>query len=104
MKRFKGVFFLKPPYEEAEFDYQVVNDIIHYDSNYSCIIVKALYYDLSLFLDGLSLIITEKGSRVSHITLMARERNIPIIKIPKIINMIPSLGRLIIKNEEIEFK
>ena len=104
MKKFTGLFLNKPSYEKAEFEYQIIGDVRNYNSNNNCIIVKALYYDLSLFLDGLSLIITEKGSRVSHITLMARERNIPIIKIPKIINMIPSSGRLIIKNEEIEFK
>jgi phosphohistidine swiveling domain-containing protein len=101
----KGNFIVKKDIENRRYKYEIVDDILDYKGN-ECIIVHNLNPDFTLFLNNLSLIITEKGSPLSHLAIIAREYEKPVLAVENITKKIPERGELSIvcKNEHVEIK
>ena len=81
--------------------YEILKDINKYSGS-SCIIVKTPLPDLVLLFGSLKLLITETGSLLSHLSIVARENNIPVILVPEIISKIKEKGVLNIENGFLE--
>jgi phosphohistidine swiveling domain-containing protein len=100
---FKAEFLSKPIQDINNIKYKVIENI--QDCNdCKCIIVKTLSPDYALLLDSIDLIICETGSVLSHLAIIAREHNKPIILIQDIIEKIPKSGDLSINNNIIKIK
>lgn len=101
----KGNFIVKQNIENKIYKYEVVDNILNYEGN-ECIIVYNLNPDFTLLLNKLSLIITEKGSQLSHLAIIAREYEKPVLFVENITKKIPKKGELSIvcKNEDVEIK
>ena len=82
--------------------YKVIESVLGFDDGAECIICKTLNPDFSIILPSLSLIITETGSPLSHLAILARERNIPVLLVPEILQNIPQKGKLNFENNKIE--
>ena len=72
--------------------------MLDYENNVECVICKTLNPDFSIILPSLSLIITETGSVLSHLAILARERNIPVVLISDITSKVPETGVLNYEN------
>jgi phosphoenolpyruvate-protein kinase (PTS system EI component) len=82
--------------------YQVINKIEKVNSR--CIIVKNLNPDYYLLFSSVSMIITEHGSPLAHLAIVARERNMPVLLAEGILSKIPRKGRFSIKGGMIEIE
>jgi phosphohistidine swiveling domain-containing protein len=80
--------------------YEIINKIK--EPTAETIIIKTLNPDYYLLLGKIKLIITENGSALSHLAIVAREQNIPVLLVENIINNIPEKGSLTIKNETVK--
>jgi len=87
------------------FSYQVINSINEF-KNKECLIVKTLNTDYSILLDQISVLISEKGSELSHLALIARDYSKTIIIMDKIIDKIPKEGKIYISfdNENVQIE
>jgi phosphohistidine swiveling domain-containing protein len=84
--------------------YKILDSIEDFDENCECIIVKTLDPDYYLLFGSVKLIISEKGSSLSHLAIVGREHNMPIFLIEEIISKIPKEGVLSIKDKSIEIE
>ena len=101
MKEYKGTYLLKEYPLDIQSNYQVINNVIDYDKTSKCIIVKSLNPDYYLLFGSLDIIITEKGSALSHLAIVGMEYGVPIIRIDEIISKIPEKGVVSVKNNVI---
>jgi len=69
--------------------FQVISDIRQFKKTTLCIIIPSLNPDFSLLLGFIKVIITQTGSSLSHLSILAREHQIPILKISNIIARLP---------------
>ena len=68
--------------------------------NTTIIVVSGLYSEYVLYLGRIQLIISQAGSSLSHLALVAREQRLPIIVSPSITTRLLSpLGELIIEKD-----
>ena len=94
----RGKFIVQPSKSLTSLKYKKINEID--DIKCSCIVVKTLNPDYYLLFSKLKLIITETGSPLSHLAILAREHNIPIFLAET--KNIPDEGTLSILNDEIQ--
>ncbi len=85
-------------------DYKIIEEVREYENSMKCIIIKNMHPDFTLLLGSISLIISEKGSPLSHLAIMAREYGIPVVLIPGITSEIPKQGSLSINEEVVKFE
>jgi len=84
-------------------NYQLLTDVRQFEPKTDCIITSSLNPDFSLVFGFIKAIITEAGSTLSHLSILAREYQIPIIRIPNLISKLPSMGKLQIYTSKIIF-
>ena len=99
--RFKGQTLVKPTAAIGPITYQVIEDIRTFDKDTACVIVPFLDPNLFLLFGHLSLIVTEKGSVLSHLAILALEHGIPVVLVSGIIKAVPPAGNMSLKNGEI---
>jgi len=101
----KGNFIVKETINNKVYKYKIIKCVLDYKGE-DCIIISHLNPDFTLLLNKVSLIITEKGSPLAHLAIIAREYQKPILVVENITNKIPKKGELsvICKNENIEIK
>ena len=97
--KFKGKF-LTGKSDFPETSYEVVQGVREVKSK--AIIVRSLNPDYYLLLGSINLIITENGSELSHLAIVAKEQNVSIFLAEDIIKKINKKGKLAIKNEILE--
>jgi len=93
----RGKFLVDTAKTLDKLSYKVIQGI----EGCQCIVVKTLNPDYYLLFNGLKLIITETGSPLSHLAIVAREHKIPIFQVESIKN-IPAKGTLSIHQNEIK--
>ena len=71
-----------------DLNYMKLNNVLEYNEKFKCIIIPSLHPDFSIIISSISLIVTEEGNSLSHLAIIARERDIPIIQIKGIFNKI----------------
>lgn len=83
----------------SKLKYQVLNEVMSFNKSSPCIVVNSLKSDFALLLGSVQCIITQSGSPLSHLAIVAREYNIPVFLLKKrILNNIPHNGILSLKN------
>jgi len=83
--KFKGKF-LTGKSDFPETSYEVVQGVREVKSK--AIVVKILNPDYYLLLGSINLIITENGSELSHLAIVAREQGVSIVLVQDIIKRI----------------
>jgi len=96
-----GKFIVGSNTAVSKLKYKVINGIEDFDKC-SCIVVKTLNPDFYLLFSSIKLIVTEAGSALSHLAIVAREHNIPVFLAENITERIPKEGTLSINNNEIQ--
>jgi len=91
--KYNGRFLVEHKLISKKFRYKVINQISEF-SGCDCIIIKNLNPDFSILLSNIQLIITEKGSALSHLAVVAREYGKSIILVENIINKTHKTGLL----------
>lgn len=88
---------------KASYQFQKLpDDILCFDGE--ALLTKTLDPQIQLLLGKTSLIITQNGSTLSHITLVANDYRIPIILVEDLdFNTLPENGTCTISEEEIHF-
>lgn len=104
MKRFRGRFLVESNFKILNIRYNVINSIEDFEKDCRCIIVRSLNPDYYLLLGSIDLIVTERGSVLSHLAIVARENGIPVFLTEEIISEMPEKGILSIKGDIIEFE
>lgn len=84
--------------------YQVIDSVREFDEKLRCIVVRHLSPDYYLLFSFIDLIITENGSRLSHLAILALEYNRPVFLCNNIISGIAPLGSLSIHGKTITVK
>ena len=102
MKRFNGNFLVKVYPAIPNIKYKVINDLRDFERSYRCIVVRNLNPDYYLLFNSINLIVTERGSALSHLAIIGMEYNLPIILAKNIISKIPKEGMLSVKDSIIE--
>jgi rifampicin phosphotransferase len=69
-------------------------------SGEECIIVKAMNPDYTILLPSIQLIITEKGSPIAHLAIIAREYGVPVVLVQGITNKLAQKGKISINQKE----
>jgi len=95
--KFKGKFLVGGDLliKDKNLGYQVVEKVFDFENDKDCIIVRYLNPDFTILLSNIHLIITERGSTLSHLAIISREYGKSIIRINgEIINKIPKKGKL----------
>ena len=91
---------LTGPITNLESEYEIIEHI-NIKPVPPVIITPSLNPDLFLYFDFVSLIISESGSKISHLAILAREFNKKIIICNNIISRINNTGTLKIDNNHI---
>ncbi len=104
IKRFTGALLVSAAPFFLDVKYKIITDIRDYETGYPCIVVENLDPDYYLLFGSIGLIITGQGGVLSHLAILAREYNIPIIRIENITSEIPQKGILSIKGQKVEVK
>lgn len=104
MKKFTGVLLVSTEPDFLNVKYKIIANIKDYETDYPCIVVESLDPDYYLLFGSIGLIITEQGGALSHLAIVAREYNMPIIRIENITSEIPEKGTLSIKGQMVEVK
>ena len=91
-------------FKSTNFKYQIINQVNEFSSENDCIILKGLNPDFFLLFGHLKLIITEKGSPLSHLAILAREHKLPILLAEDINDKIPHQGKLVIEGGKIKIE
>ena len=81
--RIKGKYLVNSEGFYGELRYQKVKEILDYKEGHKCIIVRYLNPDFTILLDNINVIITQKGSELAHLSIMARENCKDIILLEK---------------------
>lgn len=95
---FEGKVIVNESRGGGKYNYQVVEDVMDFNKG-DCIIIKSMNPDYSILLNKLDVIISEKGSVLSHLATIAREYDKTLLLVKGIINKIPKKGRLNISYE-----
>ncbi|MFH1642960.1 MAG: PEP-utilizing enzyme [Nanoarchaeota archaeon] len=93
--KLEGEFVTKVPLNKQEFNYQFIDDLRDFKEG-DCIVVKYLDPDFSMLLSDIQLIVTENGSSLSHLAIIAMEYGKCIIRVKDITNNIKNRGKLIL--------
>lgn len=102
-KCFSGSHLSSTGLKGKGFSYSVASDISDYSQDKQAIVVPVLFPNLFLVFGNIKLIISEKGSYLSHIAILAREQNIPVLLLPEVISKIDEKGTLDIDKDEVCF-
>jgi len=100
-------FNLKPltsPVNIKKIKYKVIHSLTDFEKRFKCIFIKSLHPDYYLLFGSVNLIITEKGSPLSHLAIVGREHNMPIFLAKDLIKKIPEKGTLSITNNSLEIE
>jgi len=102
----KGKLLVGPNIVNKKFNYQVVKEVFDFQKA-DCIVVDYLNPDFTILLSNIRFIISERGSVLSHLAIIAREYKKSIIVVEKITSKIPKKGEMSLnfisqKNVEIE--
>ena len=92
-----GKYLVGSKLDFREVDYGVIGSVSDY-KNSSCIIVKTLNPDYYLLFGSVKLVITESGSALSHLSIVAREQGIPVFLLDKPLREIKKNGKLSISD------
>ncbi len=103
MKRFHGRFLVNKPMPKVSLKYMVVSGVESFDKKYNCIVSKVLNIDYYLLFNHIDLIITERGSALSHLSIVALEYGMPIILVEDIMLDIANEGVLLLENNIITY-
>jgi len=76
MKEFKAESLVNNKLDISDIDYKIINSLNDFDDISKCIIIKTLNPDYYLLFGSIKLIITENGSALSHLAIVARENNL----------------------------
>ncbi len=93
MMTFNGTVIVGDLLAEDLIGYQMLSHVTDYDAS-PCIIVTSLNPDFSMILNKIRLIITEHGSPLAHLSLIAMEYGKTIIRLDQPLEDIPSSGTL----------
>jgi len=102
----KGKLLVGSNIVSKKFNYQVVKEVFDFQKA-DCIVVDYLNPDFTILLSNIRFIISERGSVLSHLAIIAREYRKSIIVVEKITSKIPKKGELFLnfvsqKDVEIE--
>ena len=102
----KGKLLVGSNIVSKKFNYQVVKEVFDFQKA-DCIVVDYLNPDFTILLSNICFIISERGSALSHLAIIAREYKKSIIVVEKITSKIPKKGELFLnfisqKDVEIE--
>ena len=102
----KGKLLVGPNIVNKKFNYQVVKEVFDFQKA-DCIVVDYLNPDFTILLSNIRFIISERGSVLSHLAIIAREYRKSIIVVEKITSKIPKKGEMFLnfisqKDVEIE--
>ncbi len=102
----KGKLLVGSNIVNKKFNYQVVKEVFDFQKA-DCIVVDYLNPDFTILLSNIRFIISERGSVLSHLAIIAREYKKSIIVVEKITNKIPKKGEMFLnfisqKDVEIE--
>lgn len=89
---------MKPEIPLSNLKYERIQSIEEFHGS-ACIVVKSLHPDYYLLFGSVKLIITETGSALSHLAILAREHNIPVFLAEKAAK-IPTKGTVSIRGNE----
>jgi len=89
----KGKLLVGPSITNREFKYQIIKEVFDFDKA-DCIIVNYLNPDFTILLSNIRFIISEKGSVLSHLAIIAREYKKSIIVVEKVSKGIPKKGKI----------
>jgi len=89
---------------EGKFEYQVLKNILDYDGRSKCIILKAMHPDFAILIGSISLIISESGSSLSHLSIVARENDVKVVLCEKIVQKMDPIGILELKENVVRIK
>jgi len=104
--KIKGKLLVGCSIINKEFEYQVIKKVFDFNQA-DCIIVDYLNPDFTILLSNIHFIISEKGSVLSHLAIIAREYKKSIIVVEKIIKKIPKKGKIclnFISQKDVEIK
>ncbi len=85
--------------DSSVMNYQIVKKIFDFEES-ECIIVPYLNPDLTLLLSNIKVIITERGSALSHLAIVAREYRKAVFLAEGITQKIAIRGRLFIQHNK----
>ncbi len=93
----KGRFLVDSGILAKEFKYEIIEDIYNYNGG-KCIVVKYLNPDLVMLLPEVDLIVSERGSALSHISIIAMEQGKNVVLVDEdIIDRIKKKGMIAIE-------
>jgi len=90
---FSGTIIVGELSAEDLIGYQMLSRVTDYNTS-PCIIVRSLNPDFSVILNKIRLIITEHGSPLAHLSLIAMEYGKIIIRLDQPLEEIPPCGTL----------
>lgn len=98
--------FLVPPKKDnlKKLKYQVIKKVSDYKKGTKVIVVSHLDPDLYLLFGSIKLIVTEKGSVLSHLSILAREHELPVFLQKALIKTIGKVGVVSVKNKKLIFE
>lgn len=102
----KGKLLVGSNIVNKKFNYQVVKEVFDFQKA-DCIVVDYLNPDFTILLSNIRFIVSERGSVLSHLAIIAREYRKSIILVEKIVDKIPKKGEMFLnfmsqKDVEIE--
>ena len=102
----KGKLLIGSNIVNQKFNYQVVKEVFDFQKA-DCIVVDYLNPDFTILLSNIRFIVSERGSVLSHLAIIAREYRKSIILVEKIVDKIPKKGEMFLnfmsqKDVEIE--
>ena len=98
--KLEGKLLIRSCLRTDKLKYQVLKRIFDF-KKCDCIIIEYLNPDFTMLLNSIQVIITERGSRLSHLAIVAREYNRTVIQVNGIMSGVPKIGKLSINyNEE----
>jgi pyruvate,water dikinase len=98
-KRFRFSRLVDCPFPERG-KYKMIESIEQFEKGRRFIVVRSLSPDYFLLFSSIDAIISENGSALSHLAILAREHNIPIMIVPGITSKIHRKGNISIRGEE----
>lgn len=104
MGKIQGRFLVNPNNSSrAVLKYMFISDVRSFDENYNCIVTKTLDADYYLLFNHIDLIITERGSILSHLSIIAMEHAVPIFLAEDIMSKITEKGIVFLENDTITY-
>ncbi|MBT3720825.1 hypothetical protein HN789_07690 [archaeon] len=103
MMKLKGKLIVKGILKNTNLSYELVNSIFDY-KNSNTIIIPFLNPDYTIILNKLDVIISNSGSALSHLAVVAREYNKSVIILEKDFPKIKKYGnlKLSIKGDQVQ--